>query len=421
MNHRGVRHPVAPILMSLLIVLFAAGAAQAGWRLMGSVGARAYGYEDAHEVDHLWLIQNTSLSLIQGGGPLSVHVSGNYLGDNEDEFSESGTARLTRGYIQYGRIGQKVVAKAGRFFMARGVALGVFDGVDAQYQVNPLVRVSLFGGLLGPLNRHFELADPEQGVSYGGEVMLTPAECFMPLAKSGMAKVSYVKTEREEGVLRHLVGLQTYHKFPHHITWLNTLQIRPSDFGLRKFISRGRMMAGRINAMAEVGLVGFDTPEYSWFSEFSGGTRTRTRIALDYFLIPHEWALGAEVQMLLTGSSGGFRGGPVVTSPWGKAGYRLSAQDQGQTSGPWVSLHYRASECLTAYFSWQQVTYEWDAFDIESEDLTSMVYGGRFTPKFAKFLTASLQVQVYTTPQLEYDQRMLGGLEWRFDTGRTAR
>ena len=67
------------------------------------------------------------------------------------------------------------------------------------------------------------------------------------------------------------------------------------------------------------------------------------------------------------------------------------------------------------------VNYQWDAFDIESNDLMSLFYGGRWTPNFAPSLTASLQVQVYTSPELKYDQRMLGGLSWRFDTGRTSR
>lgn len=420
MNHRSIRLPVLSILAVLSALLLLAGPVQAGWRLMGSVGARTYGYEDVSQTDHLWLIQNTSLTVLQTGGPLSVHVSANYLGDSEDDFSESGRARLTKGYLKYGRIGSPVLVKAGRFFMARGVALGVFDGLDAQVKVNDMIRVSAFAGLLGPLNRQFELSAPDETMSFGGEVRITPAKCPMPYAKAGMVSLSYVRTQRAEGAQRHLAGLQTYHKFPNHITWMNVVQIEPESFNLYKYISRARMLGEKISGLAEIGIVSYDTPAFSWFSEFTPVYRTRTRFAADYYIVPRDWAIGAEAQMLMAANSG-FRGGPVVTSPWGRAGYRVSSGDQGSTSGPWVSLHYRASECLVAYFHWQQVSYEWDAFDIATEELTQTMYGARFTPKFAPYLTASLQVQVYTTPQSSYDQRVLAGLNWRFDTGRTGR
>lgn len=420
MNHRSARLPVVSILVVLAACLLLTGTAQAGWRLMGSVGARTYGYEDAYETDHLWLIQNTSLTVLQTGGPLSIHFSGNYLGDNEDDFSESGRARLTKGYLQYGRIGSPMMLKAGRLFIARGVAIGVFDGLDAQVKVNDLIRVSAFAGLIGPYNRQFELSAPDKSMSYGAEVKLSPSKCLLPA--KGMIALSYVRTQRDGESELNLMGLQTYHRFLNMpLTWMNIVQLRPTDSPFRRLISRARYLTPSFNLMGEFGFIGFDAPNYSWFSDLGVSPRTRIRVAGDYYLVPSRWAVGGETQMLVTSGSGGFRGGPVVTSPWGRAGYRISAQDQGSTSGPWVSLHYRATDELVAYFHWQKVSYEWDAFDIETEELTQMLYGGRYTPSFASSLTLSLQVQVYTTPEFSYDQRMLAGLAWRFDTGRTGR
>ncbi|MFH0882352.1 MAG: hypothetical protein V2A56_05145 [bacterium] len=420
MKHRSSGLPIAVLATMLIIAMFSAPPAHAGTRLIGSAGIQSYGYQDAADENHLWLIPSLSFSTFQTGGPWSLHTSANYLGDNADDFSTSGRTRLLKGYLQYGRIGQPLQAKVGRFFLARGVALGVFDGADVSYQVAPRIRVSGFAGMVGPLNRQFQTEDPSQALSFGGEVRITPSRCLLPAR--GILALSFVRSQREEGVVRDLIGLQTYHRFnARPITWMNTFQIRPTANPLRKWISRARYGTEALNAMAEVGIVGFDAAEYSWFSDFGSPPRIRTRIAADYYFVPEEWAGGFEAQVLLAGGKNGFRGGPVVSSPWGQVGYRLSGGDLGTSSGPWANVQYRPMTNLELFAYAAMVTYQWDTFDIESNDLTSLLYGGRWTPGFAPSLTVSLQVQVYTSPELSYDQRMLGGLSWRFDTGRTRR
>jgi len=420
MTHRRSIHPVRPFILSLMLLLLVAAPACAGFRLMGSVGGQGYGYEDAEEQDHLWMIGSGSFSLIQTGGPWSVHYGSSFLKDNisgSDVTEDPEDLLLLRkAYLQYGRIGSPVQVKAGRFFLARGVALGVLDGMDVSYALNSRVRLSGFVGMAGAMSREYEFDGFDQAMSYGAEVKLVPSKCLLPA--KGMLALSYVQTQRDKETIRNLFGVQTYHKFiDMPLTWMNNLQLRPTGNPFRKWISRLRYQTHSVNLMAELGVIGFDVANYSWFSDFEAPARARVRLVGDYYFVPGKWAAGAEIQTLLSG----FRMGPVVTTPWGQAGYRLSSGDYGVTSGPWVNAHYAVSPCLELYAFAQMMSYEWDAFDIETQDLTSVLYGGRLTPKFMPSMTASLQVQVYTTPELSYDQRILGGLTWRFDTGRTGR
>ncbi len=420
MKHRSTGLPTALAAALLTVALALPVAGDAGVRVLGSAGVQSYGYQDAANVDHLWLIPSLSLSAVQAGGPWSFHTSANYLGDNSDDFSTSGQMRLLKGYVEYGRLGQPLQVKAGRFFLARGVALGVFDGADVSYAAAPRVRVSGFAGMIGPLNRQFEIEAPSEALSFGGEVRINPKKCLLPAR--GTVALSFVRTHRAEGVIRDLIGLQTYHRFnTRPISWMNTFQFRPTASPFRKWISRARYGTESVNAMAELGVIGFDAAGYSWFSDFETPIRIRTRFAADYYFVPEAWAGGFEAQVLLSGGKNGFRGGPVISSPWGQVGYRLSGGDLGTSSGPWASVRYAPTNGFELYAYAAQVSYAWDAFDIESDDLTSLLYGGRWTPGFAPSLTASVQVQVYTSPELSYDQRVLGGLSWRFDTGRAVR
>jgi len=404
------------IVFCLLVMI--ALPANAEFRIRGSVGADAYGYQDHHQEDHLLLIQNTRFSINQLDGKWNMYFSGGYIGDNADDFSNSGRGRFLRGHLNYGKMGDATRIKLGRFFVYQGVALGVVDGIEFKKRMNKNVSFSVHGGLMGPYSRQFELEDPDKALTFGGEVSFTPSNCR--IADYGNMRLSFNSQDRENGTVRQLVGLSTYNKWGRSLRLMNTVHFRTSGNVLRKFVSRLRYMDHSWNLLGELGVITPDITDYSWFSGFGNHGRSRIRLAADRYLVPKKWAAGLDMDLLLASGNSGFRGGPVVTTPWGKAGYRFSGGDLGLSSGPWVSVHYNVTEGLDVHAYGAIVSYEWDAFDIETEDLTSFHAGFRYTPKFMESMILHAEYQTYETPQLSSDTRALGGLTWRFDTRRKS-
>ncbi|MCB2199721.1 hypothetical protein KQI63_09965 [bacterium] len=415
---RGCERSMALVLAAVLLLGLAVSPAHAGIRLMGSVGANGYAYNDAQNENHFWLQQSTRLSLYQTGGPLSVHFSGGYLGDNADDFSTSGEARFYKGYIQYSKLGSALTGRAGRFFLYDGVALGVLDGAQVGYRINRMIGVKLFAGLMGPMNRLFEFEDPAKAMSFGGRIDISPANCL--IADKGRMAVSFTSQQREEiGLTRQLVGLHTYHTWMTGASWFNTVHLRPGGTMLRKWMSRARYLTHDWNTLAELGIYTPNVADESWFNGFSTSTSIRLRFAVDRMLVAERWGVGLEGAYLTAGGKGGYRAGPVVTTPVGQVGYRMSGGDRAISSGPWVSLRYAPMHGVEMYAYGQMVSYEWDAFDIENDELTMVHAGLRYTPAQLPSVTLSGEYQIYQTPQFDNDRRGLGGLTWRFDTGRT--
>lgn len=406
------------LLVLVVVGLLCALPVLAEVRLVGSLGARGYGYEDAHDTNHLWVDQTTRFSLYKTGTSWSLHFSGGYIGDNADDFSDSGHARFLKGYVQYGNFGSRAQLRAGRFFLYRGVALGVMDGVDASYRVNRNVRVALHAGMMGPMNRRFEFEEPDKATSFGGELKFRPTNCR--IADQGNLGISYTHQKRDGVIVRHLIGVNTLHRWGTKYSLLNTLQLRPSEDMFQKFIARFRMSGERWFGMAEFGALGGNYAFNSWFSDFSSMPTTgRIRLTANHYVdAAQKWAAGLEGQMLLAGETG-FRGGVIVTTPWGQAGYRFAGGEQAQTAGPWVMLHADVMHGVEMFAHASQVTYHWDAFDIESTDLISAAAGVNVTPGFLPSMTLNGEFQIHQTPEFKQDRRAMGGIVWRFDTGRT--
>lgn len=400
--------------LSVVIILMMSLPAESAFRMRGAIGVRSYGYEDSNEESHNWIIQNTRLSVYKTGTPWSVHFSGGYIGDNADDFSESGQGRFLKGYLKYGDLKTRFNIRAGRFFLYKGVAVGVIDGLDASYAYNPYLTFNVFGGMLGPYKRNFESEEPGTSSSIGGEVQLKMKKCA--IASVGKFAVSYVQQEREAGVTRHLVGLNTYNRWGKNLSLLNTLHLRPTGNTLRKFIGRLRYRNFSWNGVIELGLLKPDVTEYSWFNTFGTGTKMRVRTVLERYFAEGKWGCGLEGAILSSEGNNGFRGGPTVVVPWGKAGYRFSGGDHAISSSPWVSLRYNDIENLELYTYGAIVTYEWDAFDIETDDLVMAHAGFRYFPGFLQSISLNCEYQVYQTPELNSDRRVIGGVTWRFDT-----
>jgi hypothetical protein len=385
-------------------------------RVRGALGVQSYGYTDAAEEDHLWLFQTTRFSVTQNDGPFSLHFSGGFQADNQDDFGASSRMRFLKGYLQYGRIGGQTLIRAGRFFLHRGVALGVLDGLEISRSIPCGLRFTAFGGTMGPLTRKFEFEDFEGAFSAGGEVMYTTDK--VPYLDRSSFAVSYVQQKREDLEIRNLLGLTTNHRVGRMWKWQNRVDFRLSGNMLSKFLTRLRYHCEYWNGLVEAKIAYPDVEAYSWFSEFTQGNYQRFRLAIHRLKIAGQFGVGVEGGMMMTEGGSGIFGGPVITSPWGQIGFRINSGDYSESSSPWFNVRYQVMRGLDVYGFGSMTTYEWDAFDIESEDLMAMNVGAKYSPAFYPALSISGEFQYYRTPQLEQDRRAIGGIVWRFDTGR---
>ncbi len=113
----------------LLASLLGVTASASQIRVRGSMGAKTYGYQDAAGEDHQWLAGFTNFSVYKAGSSISAHTTLAWFGDSADDYGTNSQFRYLKGYFQY-RMPQGITMRAGRFFLYRGVGLGVLDGID---------------------------------------------------------------------------------------------------------------------------------------------------------------------------------------------------------------------------------------------------------------------------------------------------
>ena len=408
------------LILPILILVLAAVSASAGdaYRFRGSVGLKAYGYEDDAANSHLWLFQNTNFSLWQNEGPLSFHFSGGYVGDNADDFSHSGRARFLKGYLMFGKYGDKYRFRAGRFFLLQGVGVGVLDGLEASGLLLPNLKASIYAGLMGPMTREFEFEDPAEDFSFGGKLKWKAGKLnYLGYSTFGL---SYTNQKRNDNVFRNRIGVTSVHRLNKEWSWMNTLHLRLTESVMRKFVARIKYFSECWSVMLEAGIFVPDVADYSWFGDFGEGSYKRVRFAVDKWLGSHDWGVGFEGGRLMSEETG-FRGGPVVSTPYGQAGYRFSSGEHALTSGPWVNVRYQVTPCLKLNAYGAMIDYKWEAFDIEQEDMMMLYAGLEFAPKFLQNIALSAQYQHFSNLQYDSDRRMMGGIKWNFDTGRAGK
>lgn len=406
-------------IMLLAFLLTSAMNVDASVRFRGSVRVKAYGYEDYDENDHLWLMQSTRFSLYHSDKPVSFHFSGGYIGDSEDDFSESGRGRFLKGYLKYGKYGSTLNARLGRFFLYRGVALGVLDGVEVEKRLNKRHSIAVFGGMMGQKMREFEFEKFDEAMAFGAEYSWYAGK-FKSFDISKLS-LSYTYQNRDSNLIRHRIGLSGSARINDETRILAIAQLRPTSSPVRKVLARVRYFNEELVSMFELGLYTPDIIEESWFATSEQPIRTRMRFALDHYIRPNRWAYGLEGTVLFVGGNSGYRLGPVVTTPIGQIGYRMQVGELSKSDGPWVNLQYSLSSCLDLYGMAMMTSYEWEEFDIESEDLIMINTGAKFSPKIADYLEFSAEYQVYQTPQFTSDRRFMGGLVWNFDTRRLSK
>ncbi|HEX03854.1 MAG TPA: hypothetical protein ENH10_01670, partial [Bacteroidetes bacterium] len=240
MNSRCRQIIVATFAITSLLG-FSLNASAADYRVRGSVGGSAYGYQDPDNQHHVWLLENTSASLYKTESPWSLHFSGGWIGDYQykEGLAEDDRVRFTRGYLRYGDLGSPVRAQLGRFFLVRGPAVGVLDGIDVNYRFKRGINVAAFAGVWGPLTREFEFEDPNESMAFGGEIGWVGRNFLF--ARQTHVALTYANIERDGEVLRHRVGLQSTHRFSRGITWYNLARFRMEGNVLRRLVSRVRM------------------------------------------------------------------------------------------------------------------------------------------------------------------------------------
>ncbi len=406
------------IMLTVLLFVTSSTAVYAEIRASGSIGIQSYGYEDNLSENHLWLIQTTRLTIRQMGGPLSFHFTGGYTGDNQDDFSASGRGRFLKGFINYGRYGNANQLRLGRFFLHRGVGIGIIDGIEIKHRHSAKYSVSMFAGLMSPLSREFEFEDASDAFSAGGELKYTPGSIWK-FQKTSFS-LSYARLTRNGNAIRNKIGITAYGKLNKQTSLYGIVRLRPTGNLLDRAIGRVRYSSSLWNGMIEGGLMMADVADYSWFNNFDEMSYARVRFAVDRYLVPVKWGVGLEGTMVMTNESG-TKLGPVLTTPYGQAGYRFSFGEQPLSEGPWVSLRYSPIAGMEAFAYGSITTYEWEALNIESDELISFRTGIKYVPTFRKDFTTSVEYQLYQTPQFTSDRRVLGGIEWRFDSARRIR
>jgi hypothetical protein len=288
------------------------------------------------------------------------------------------------------------------------------DGMELNRNITNEVKVSVFAGSMAPLGNGFEYEAPDKNSALGAELKWSPHFKFGRTHSFGL---SVINQKREDEIIRKRLGLTYNMRYNREITWSNIAQFRLEGTLLRRAITRLRFNSPDWNCILEVGIISPDIEDYSWFNGFeSVGSYVRTRFALDRYIF-RGYGIGFDGIMLMAEGSG-FNGGPVVTIPWGKIGYRFSSGSRALSSGPWAHFRYEEVPGIKIYAYGSITTYEWEDFDIPADDLTAGIIGASYEPSFYNNLTLTGEFQYYSNPQYDSDRRALGGFIWRFDSGR---
>ncbi len=407
------QHYVIPIVLIglALSLLIAANCFATGVR--GTFITLGKGYQDLAQDDHFILAPGLRLHVNRiGGGSLSFHTYVQYYGDTADDFGDSGTFRFYHGYLKYQNPNTPVNGRIGRFFLFRGVALGVLDGGEVTFRIANGFEVTGFGGIQGPLSREFEFDEGEEDAMYGGEIRWRPRS--FPFGTRTVIAASYTHQERFGEDTRDLAGLTYSFRLGNRWRVLNVAQIRMASSPLRKVLSRWQYYSDQWHLRMEASVLKPAVSAESWFEDFQHGTMMRGRAALEHYFESRKWGLG--ISALVFGSEEmGFQGGPVLIFPYGRFGYNTSSGEQARNNVWWG--YARVSPVshvdLFAYVAGSE--FEWEAFDITPQKTTMMNIGTEVRPSFLKRTEWKLEWQNYTTPQLDADRRILISFRWNFD------
>lgn len=399
---------------AILIYVLCVTYADSSPRVMGNLSFQGYGYTDADQVDHLYLEQNLNMSIYHQTLPISFYFSGNYYGDMEDDFGESAEFRFLRGYVQYGNPYQHNYARLGRFFLYSGALIGSFDGIETKYALNNSTKLGMFIGMSGPLTRKFEFDEPDKSFAFGFDVSYRSKDMW--LFKRPVFSIDYAYQMREEDKIHHRVSMSHTSKIDNHWSLYGHLRLRMADEFLQRGILRVRYVNHNISGILEAATYQPEIAEASWFKDFEMPRYHRVRTAWQGWIIPDLIGAGIDVAGLINYEGYSWRLGPLAMFKYGFIGYRFSTGDHSKSEGLWANINYSPTKCVNAYANVAITTYEWEAIDLESNELQTYTLGGKWTPPIRDDFTLGVEYQVYSSPQMDRDSRALGSITWRFDT-----
>lgn len=406
-----------PILGLLLIgVVVAVPITLKAVSISGSAITIGQGYQDVAGDDHFNLAQGLRLNAYSlGVKDLSFHGYFQYYGDLKDDFADDGMLRLYHGYLRYSNAKCPLTVRAGRFFLFRGVAVGVLDGGEATYRINSRWSVTGFGGVQGPLSREWEFNPGGNSPMFGGEIRWIPKK--IAGIKPALA-ISYTRQERDGNLIRHLAGLSLNLKLNRNWNTLNIVHLNLDGSLLRKALTRWRYTGQKIQFSTEAAIIRPYTTAYSYFSDFEMESNIlRLRNTTEYHLVPRQWGMGLSTLYFNT-TEYGFRTGPYVIFPFGRIGYHHSWGDQPNNNVFWGYVRVSPWSYLDLYTYAATMEYEWEAMDIDSQETTILNAGFKVRPPTSKRTEFGLELQNYTTPELETDRRLIVNFQWNFDCQR---
>lgn len=401
-----------PLMTMIGITLVFIGRAGA-FSISGTASTMGRGYQDYYGEDHFDVAQGLKLNARQFGlDGLSLHGYFQYFGDAQDNFTESSTFRLYHGYLKYDRNGSPLTLRGGRFFLFRGVAVGVLDGGEATYRLSPKLAITAFGGQQGPLSREWEVDRQGDSPWFGGEVRWDSGKI---LGIKPTFALSYTRQERDENLLRHLAGLSIGFRVNRRWSSLNVLHLNLEGSSLRKALTRWRYVTPKMQMSFEGAVLQPYVAAYSYFNDFEAEDLIqRAKYTVEYHFKPRKWGAGLS-SMVFGTSEYSLRLGPYLIFPLGRIGYSHSAGDQPNKQVYWGYFRWNPRSFLDLYAYAANMEYEWEALLSETVETTSLMAGFTLRPPFLKRTEWGLEWQNYRTPRFEADRRFIANLQWNFD------
>ncbi len=410
----GLMAGVVALLSLSLGTLLSVPIQSCAFSIRGTFQTMGRGFQDTEAEDHFLLAPGLRIHAYELGlKEVSFHGYFQYFGDSADDFSESGASRLYHGYLKYNKIGFPLKMRAGRFFLFHGVAVGVLDGAEINYKFDPKLAVTAFGGQQGPLSREWEVDRQGDSPMFGGEVRWHAGEM---LGIKPTVALSYTRQERDENLLRHLAGLSVSFKLNRRWRSLHVIHLNLESSTLRKALTRWRYITPKVQMSLEGAAIQPYVAAYSYFTDFETGKGLILRLkhTIEYHYIPRKWGVGLS-SMVFGSADYSLRTGPYVIFPYGRVGYHYSTGDQSNKSVLWGHLRYAPKSWIDLYAHVARMEYEWEEMNVQTQDITALSAGFSFRPTFLKRTELGLEWQNYTTPEVDYDRRLIVNFLWNFD------
>jgi hypothetical protein len=380
--------------------------------LKGTFTTLGQGYQEEDGKDHFILAPRLNFKVndtVTKG--LSFQSYFQYYGDTYSSYGSSGAWRLYHGFLNYDRRDFPFKLRFGRFFLFRGVGVGVLDGGELTYKAHRNLSLTVFVGQQGPWNREFELTKDQKSTMYGGEVSWFSRK----IPGKPSVVLSYTHQEREGNLIRHLLGLCLGFRLSREWSSLNVLHLNLSGSALRRALTRWRYVGNKVQFSAEVALITPYTAAYSYFSDFiEEGAIVRLKNTTEYYVIPRKWGVGLSTMYFAT-SEYGFRIGPYMIFPYGRIGYQSSSGNQPQNDVLWGQARFSPIDEIDLFAYVAQMEYDWEAMDIDPQETTMLNLGCTVRPPLLKRTEWDVEWQNYRTPEVNLYRRLILVFRWNFD------